>query len=134
MPQWREEVDNGVIGATLFSCLKQKAYLEGFDLVVIDEASQVRVPDAAVAVSLVGEGGRLVLAGDHLQLPPIVAGTYPPTPPGEPVLHRSIFEAVCPPGDTKCRILRQLQENFRNDPARYVIRLTESSRRESFDR
>ena len=30
--------------------------------------------------------------------------------------------------------LSELQENFRNDPARYVIRLTESSRRESFDR
>jgi DNA helicase-2/ATP-dependent DNA helicase PcrA len=35
-----------------------------------------------------------VLAGDHLQLPPIVVGAYPDAPPGEPVLHRSIFEAV----------------------------------------
>jgi hypothetical protein len=30
--------------------------------------------------------------------------------------------------------LGELQEMFRKDPARYVIRLTESSRRESFDR
>jgi superfamily I DNA and/or RNA helicase len=101
--------------------------------VVIDEASQVRVPEAAVAISLVAETGRLVLAGDHLQLPPIVAGTYPDAPPGEPLLHRSIFEAVYPSkgatadtavgagtadtavahrgGDS--RVLRQLLENFR---------------------
>ena len=32
------------------------------------------------------------------------------------------------------RSLTELQEMFRHDPARYVIRLTESSRRESFDR
>ena len=32
------------------------------------------------------------------------------------------------------RSLSELQEMFRQEPARYVIRLTESSRRESFDR
>ena len=32
------------------------------------------------------------------------------------------------------RSLSELQEKFRADPTRYVIRLTESSRRESFDR
>ena len=32
------------------------------------------------------------------------------------------------------RSLGELQEMFRKDPARYVIRLTESGRRESFDR
>jgi hypothetical protein len=30
--------------------------------------------------------------------------------------------------------LGELQRRFREDPARYVIRLSESSRRESFDR
>jgi len=30
--------------------------------------------------------------------------------------------------------LSELQEMFRKDPERFVIRLTESSRRESFDR
>jgi len=32
------------------------------------------------------------------------------------------------------RSLAELQETFRKDPTRYVTRLTESSRRESFDR
>src|SRR5262249_9226460 len=85
----------------------------GFDLVVIDEASQVRVPEAAVAVHLVDDSGRLVLAGDHLQLPPIVAGIYPEPAPGEPLLHRSIFGAVCPRDGGASRIVRRLLENFR---------------------
>ena len=64
---------------------------------VIDEASQVRVPEAAVPISLAGRAGRLVLAGDHLQLPPIINGVYPEPLPGQPVLHRSIFEVVAGP-------------------------------------
>ncbi len=119
--EWLEDNPRAVLGATPYSCLKRHRELAGFDLVVVDEASQVRVPEAAVPISLVGERGRLVLAGDHLQLPPIIAGTYPDTPPGEPLLHRSIFEAVfrkeegsdssslLPPSSLR----KQLLENFR---------------------
>jgi hypothetical protein len=110
---WLGDGVQAVLGATVFSCLKRREELAGFDLVVIDEASQVRVPEAAIPVSLVADDGRLVLAGDHLQLPPIIAGTYPETPPGEPLLHRSIFEAVYPRDDGSSRVLRPLLENFR---------------------
>jgi hypothetical protein len=138
MAGWLEDGDLAVLGATAYSCLKQRDQLPGFDLVVIDEASQVRVPEAAVAARLVAPSGRLVLAGDHLQLPPIIAGAYPETPPAaegttpvlgrvpeaatktaEPLLHRSIFEAVCPRqvSDGRVargsRVVRQLLENFR---------------------
>jgi DNA replication ATP-dependent helicase Dna2 len=113
---WLAAGQQVVLGATVYSCSKKRDELARFDLVVIDEASQVRVPEAAVAAHLVGEGARLVLAGDHLQLPPIVAGAYPETPPGEPLLHRSIFEAVCPREGRHIRtsrVVRQLLENFR---------------------
>jgi hypothetical protein len=111
--EWLQAGTFAVLGATLYSCLKKRDELDGFDLVVVDEASQVRVPEAAVAAGLVAEGGRLVLAGDHLQLPPIVTGVYPATPPGEPLLHRSIFEAVCPRSGATSRLLWPLVENFR---------------------
>ena len=51
-----------------------------------------------------------------------------------PVL-RDMFKHLCSAisyGGAKS--LRELQEQFRQDPARYVIRLSESARRESFDR
>jgi superfamily I DNA and/or RNA helicase len=113
MAEWLRESEHAVLGATAYSCLKARAKLPPFDLVVIDEASQVRVPEAAVAVSLAG-AGRLVLAGDHLQLPPIVAGVYPENAPGQPLLHRSIFEAVFRREQKSPSCLRrQLLENFR---------------------
>jgi superfamily I DNA/RNA helicase len=91
---WLTDHPQAIVGATVYSTLKKCGELPRFDLVVIDEASQVRVPEAAVPIGLVAPQGRLVLAGDHLQLPPIVVGAYPDPPPDEPVLHRSIFEAV----------------------------------------
>lgn len=91
---WLDAHPCAVVGATVYSCLKQYDRLPPFDLCVIDEASQVRVPEAAVPIALAGREGRVVLAGDHLQLPPIIAGVYPETEPGEPALHRSIFEAL----------------------------------------
>src|SRR5262249_19676262 len=96
MAGWLDDGEHVVLGATAYSCLKKRDELPEFDLVVIDEASQVRVPEAAIAVHLAGQQGRVVFAGDHLQLPPIIAGVYPDPPAGEPLLHRSIFEAVAP--------------------------------------
>ena len=52
---WLEMHDHAVLGATAYSCLKKELELGAFDLVVVDEASQVRVPEAAVAASLVGD-------------------------------------------------------------------------------
>jgi DNA replication ATP-dependent helicase/nuclease Dna2 len=42
-----------------------------FDLIVIDEASQMDVGHAILALCALAEGGALVVAGDHLQLAPI---------------------------------------------------------------
>lgn len=104
-----------VVGATVYACIKagRKDGLPGFDLVVVDEASQVRVAEAVVPASLVAADGRLVLAGDDLQLPPIVQGVYPEAEAGEPLLHRSVFESVrcrVPPGSP---VVRMLLENRR---------------------
>jgi len=45
---WLENHAQAVVGATVYSILKKFAELPPFDLVVIDEASQVRVPETAV--------------------------------------------------------------------------------------
>jgi hypothetical protein len=81
-----------VVGSTVWSLWKQmKAFDkesrddggEGipvrplFDVVVIDEASQMKVPDALIALSSIRRGGRVILAGDDRQLPPILHGRYP---------------------------------------------------------
>jgi hypothetical protein len=115
LADWLARNRHAVVGATVYACLKarKKTGLEGFDLVVVDEASQVRVPEASVPVHLVAAAGRLVLAGDDLQLPPIVQGVYPEAPEGEPVLHRSSFEAVRSRARGGSPVVQMLTENHR---------------------
>ena len=112
-PAWVSGRSRAVLGGTIWGFDKHFEF-GAFDLVVVDEASQVKVPEAAIAVTMANaEEGRVVFAGDHRQLPPIVRGEYP-TDEGEEaplVLHRSIFEAVCQL-EGGC-FERQLQENFR---------------------
>jgi hypothetical protein len=115
LADWLAQRPHAVVGATIYSCIKarKKTGLAGFDLVVVDEASQVRVPESAVAVHLVSPAGRLVFAGDDLQLPPIVQGVYPEAEPGEPLLHRSCFEAVRLRAPEGSPVVQKLLENHR---------------------
>lgn len=112
---WLAQRPRAVVGATVYSCIKarQEPHFGPFDLVVVDEASQVRVPEASVPFRMVADSGRIVLAGDHCQLPPIVQGEYPETPPGQPVLHRSIFEALQAGVDANGPVVQKLLENHR---------------------
>ena len=70
-------VDVLVVGATpqqvhnLLTCNNGAARTEWFDLVVVDEASQMDVAHSILPISAVASDGAVVLAGDPLQLPPI---------------------------------------------------------------
>jgi hypothetical protein len=55
----------------LLTCDGGNAQAFWFDLVVIDEASQMDVAHAVLPLCGVAEGGAVVLAGDPMQLPPI---------------------------------------------------------------
>jgi hypothetical protein len=48
-----------------------------FDVVIIDESSQVEVTKAIAPLAVLKQGGRTLIAGDHLQMPPI-ASLEPP--------------------------------------------------------
>jgi hypothetical protein len=92
--------------------------------VLIDEASQMKVPEAALAIERVHQSGRLVAAGDHEQLGPILAGVYPDPPAGEPVLHGSVFDLLHERSGRTGTPLCQLLENWRmNDVLTGVSRL-----------
>jgi hypothetical protein len=82
-----------VIGGTGYQLDRIPASDEqpGFDLFVVDEASQIRFPEIALGLDKLGCGGRLVLVGDDRQLPPITKGEYPPPADGLPGLEASAF-------------------------------------------
>ncbi|MBB2932788.1 AAA domain-containing protein [Paraburkholderia silvatlantica] len=75
---------SGGTGVTIVGCQVRQGrqfakYMAGsslhpvFDVVVIDESSQVSVPHSLSALSGLQDDSRLIIAGDHLQMPPIAS-------------------------------------------------------------
>jgi DNA replication ATP-dependent helicase Dna2 len=91
--------DYVVVGATCWALhrglLDDASVAPIFDMVLVDEGSQVPVADGAIVVScLKPDTGRLVVCGDHLQLAPILQMVYPAPAPGEPLLYRSFLQCL----------------------------------------
>src|SRR5439155_23438808 len=76
------------------------------------EGSQVKVPESAIVLRRLRAGGTVIVAGDDRQLPPIVQGAYPDPEPGQPLLHRSLYECLRT-ADTKDAWTSTLLENWR---------------------
>ncbi|MDT5261707.1 MAG: replication ATP-dependent helicase/nuclease Dna2 [Acidobacteriota bacterium] len=116
-----------VTGATVWSAYKGMKKAGGvirpwFDVVLVDEASQMRLPDALVAFGASKAHSNIILAGDDQQLPPIIHGTYPEA--HEHMLS-SVFafmrwqieQAQENDPNIEARKLFQLEDNFRmNEP------------------
>ena len=69
--------DSCVVGATVWAVQKMPTDVK-FDLVILDEASQLALPEATIAVLRISArpGSRVILAGDHKQLSPITSVDY----------------------------------------------------------
>jgi AAA domain/PD-(D/E)XK nuclease superfamily len=116
-----------VVGGTVWSVYKGMREAgaliqQWFDVVLVDEASQMKLPDALIAFSASRANSNIILAGDDRQLPPIIHGSYP-----EEHAHmlssvfafarRQIEKAALEDPAVKVRSLFQLEENFRmNEP------------------
>jgi hypothetical protein len=116
-----------IVGATVWSTQKAmqsagSSVQEWFDVILIDESSQMRLPDALIALTASKASANIILAGDDRQLPPIIHGTYPEE--HEHMLSsafsfmrwRTEDRAASEP-DVLDRVIFQLEENFRmNEP------------------
>jgi hypothetical protein len=116
-----------VVGGTVWSAYKGMRKTGGvirpwFDVVLVDEASQMRLPDALVAFGASKPHSNIILAGDDQQLPPIIHGSYPEE--HEHMLssvfafmRRQIEQAGVDDPTVEVRKIFQLEENFRmNEP------------------
>ena len=109
--QWLANRSYAVLGGTVWA-IRKSLPVECAEAVVIDEGSQFRVPEAAIAARRLAPIGRLVVAGDDRQLPPIIEAEYPPPAEGEPLVHRSLFECLRQ-ADPDERYTSTLLENWR---------------------
>jgi hypothetical protein len=94
-----------------------------WDLVILDEASQMSVPEFLVASIGLKRDGRIIIVGDHRQMPPIVHQNWEEgeTQALDPyAMYRSIFDIVR--FDARPRIDIKFQESFRihRDVAEYL--------------
>jgi hypothetical protein len=116
-----------VAGGTVWSAYKGMKKAGGvirpwFDVVLVDEASQMRLPDALVAFSSSKPHSNIILAGDDQQLPPIIHGSYPEE--HEHMLssvfafmRHQIEQVSINDPSIEARKIFQLEENFRmNEP------------------
>ena len=112
--EYLDKHDRVILGGSTFSMLKafQKNPKRPFDLVVLDEGSQVKVGESLLPLSRTSPKGRMIIAGDDKQLAPIIKGDYPDAKEKDAFLHKSIFENLRTL-DSKGQHLCQLNENFR---------------------
>ncbi|CAG8499418.1 25214_t:CDS:10, partial [Cetraspora pellucida] len=67
----------------------------GCDIMIIDEGSQLLTSDACAALECLNpNGGRLIIAGDHMQLGPIIQNTYPVFSDNHPLILGSIQQCL----------------------------------------
>lgn len=88
LPERLAEAEQGgqplVVGSTVWSLWKRMREARSpeapvaswFDVVVIDEASQMKVSEALIALSSIRPGGQVILCGDDKQLAPVIRGRY----------------------------------------------------------
>jgi hypothetical protein len=89
-----------------------------FDVILVDEASQLKLPDALIAFASSKPTANIILAGDDRQLPPIIKGEYPAE---HAYLLSSVFAFVrdridrqqASRPELEQRMLFQLEDNFR---------------------
>jgi len=103
-----------IFGGTVYGLNWLTQYLLPFDILVVDEASQMKPGELALGMKMLGEGGRLVLAGDNLQLSPIIMADYSTPDDDTPGLDDSIFAYLRGCDDpANPAFTCQLQENWR---------------------
>jgi DNA replication ATP-dependent helicase Dna2 len=66
-----------------------------FEVLMIDEASQLQVADSAIPIYTIRPKGRIVICGDHLQLRPLIRAAFPePTRLDDPLLATGILQCL----------------------------------------
>ena len=112
-----------IVGSTVWGVYNAMSAAGGagqpwFDVTLIDEASQMMLPEALIAFSAAKPAGAVILAGDDRQLPPIIHGDYPDehehmlTSVFAYMRQRIETRAQGEPG-FEARTIFQLEENFR---------------------
>ena len=101
-----------IIGMTCWAAESEFDSPYKFDVIVMDEASQVRAIDAFLCLECSDKNTRFLLVGDDNQLPPIIGGKYKEKE-GEKYIHGSIFHMYLTGLGKGHNDIVRLQDNYR---------------------
>lgn len=106
-----------IIGMTCWSAYNafhspKTGQMREFDLIVIDEASQLRTIDAFIDLECSSNDTRFLIVGDEDQLPPIILGDYKEKE-GEKYIFGSIFHMFLSGLGKSHKDIVRLTDNFR---------------------
>ena len=106
-----------IIGMTSWSVYKEfhdakTGKMRFFDIIVMDEASQIRAMDSFLNLECGDKNTRYLLVGDDDQLPPIINGKYKEIE-GEKYIHGSIFRMYITGLGKDHQDIVSLSDNFR---------------------
>lgn len=114
---WHTNNDVGVVASTPWSWYKHAPLDLSLDMIIFDEASQLFFSQGLLMTQWLNpQSGRLVVAGDHRQLPPISRAEYPDLDPSlqaSIIYSKSMFEYLQYHDADSKTITKMLQENWR---------------------
>ncbi|SEM18799.1 AAA domain-containing protein [Butyrivibrio sp. ob235] len=129
-----------IIGMTCWSAYKEfhepeSGNLQIFDIVVMDEASQIRAMDAFLTLECSDKNTRYLLVGDDDQLPPIINGKYKETE-GQKYIYGSVFHMFITGLGIGHPDIVRLSDNFRMNAAlcRYPAKAIYGDSYKAFDK
>ncbi|CAG8808849.1 39004_t:CDS:2, partial [Gigaspora margarita] len=84
-----------VLGGTVWDWYKKIREKYRCDIMIIDEGSQLLASDACVVMEVLDpDDGKLIIAGDHMQLGPIIHNAYPIFQDKHPLIFGSIQQCL----------------------------------------
>ncbi len=103
-----DTLEFSVVGSTVYK-ITQIPEEEEYDLIIVDEASQLKIPEFLMILNRINNKTKFLIVGDNKQLPPIVKNRYL-NEKREPILETSsIFDYLF----SKKENIVQLEECFR---------------------
>lgn len=81
-----------VVGSTIWALRKYSRPSTAFNMLIVDEASQLLLSQCIVASQWLLPGGRMVVVGDHEQLPPITSIEFADDASTSTSFAKSVFE------------------------------------------
>lgn len=115
----KEDIENissekgEIIASTVYQLYKGKGKIGKFDLIVVDEASQLKISEFLITLNFIKNNTKFLIVGDDNQLGPIIKNQYYDIKNKEILQSKSIFDYLKHKADEKEFAINKLTDCYR---------------------